>query len=132
MGRKSNTNKSTFPSLNNIETKIYNVLKALQIPFKVNCQVDKYNVDFLVEDKYIIECYGDFWHCNPTKYGPDFFNRGKKKTAKEIWERDSYRRQKFEEMGYKFLSLWESEINNNCKATRQKIKRLIKQKPSGE
>jgi very-short-patch-repair endonuclease len=132
MGRKPKKHIKQSKGLNNIETKVYNILKALKLPVKVNCQIDKYNVDFLVDEKYIIECYGDFWHCNPSKYEPDFFNRGKKKTAKDIWERDSCRKNKFEAMGYKFLSLWESEINSNTKSVHQRIKKMIKQKPVGE
>lgn len=123
MGSKpKSSNKST---LNNIETKIYNILNTLNFSIKTNAQIDKYNVDFLVNDKYIIEVYGDFWHCNPTKYSAEYFNRGKRKTAEEIWKRDECRKQLFESLGYTFLSLWESEINGNTKNVRNKIKKLI-------
>jgi G:T-mismatch repair DNA endonuclease (very short patch repair protein) len=125
MGRKPKNHNQQSINLNNIETKVYNILKSLKIPFKVHCQVDKYNVDFLIHDKYIIECYGDFWHCNPKKYASDYFNRGKKKTAEEIWSRDKCRKETFEKMGYKFLSLWESELNDPSNAARKKIKRLL-------
>lgn len=125
MGRKPKQHKQQSTNLNNIETKVYNILTSLKIPFKVHCQVGKYNVDFLIDDKYIVECYGDFWHCNPKKYPPDYFNRGKKKTAEEIWTRDDCRKKTFEEMGYKFLYLWESDINDKQKLIRQKIKRLL-------
>lgn len=114
-------------TLNHIETEVYNILKALNVPFKVQATVDRYNVDFLVDDKYIIECYGDFWHCNPAKYSPDYFNRGKKKTAKEIWQRDLYRKETFEQLGYKFIHLWESQINNNSKKVRTLLKRYLKE-----
>jgi len=115
-------------SPNKIETKIQNILHSLQVPFKANAQVDKYNVDFLVEGKYIVECYGDFWHCNPQRYSAEYFNKGKRKTATEVWKRDACRKQKFEELGYTFLHVWESEINGDPKAVRNKIKKLIKNK----
>ncbi len=101
------------------------MLKEMNVSFKIQTSIDKYNVDFLVEDKYIIEVYGDFWHCNPQKYSYDFFNRGKKKTAAQIWKRDECRKTHFESLGFKFLSLWESEINGNTKSVRNKIKKLI-------
>jgi very-short-patch-repair endonuclease len=125
MGRKPKKHKQQSTNLNNIETKVYNILKSLKVPFKSHCQVDKYNVDFLIDDKYIVECYGDFWHCNPNKYAPDYYNRGKKKTAEKIWERDACRKETFERMGYKFLNLWETEINNDQKLVRKKIKRML-------
>jgi very-short-patch-repair endonuclease len=126
MAKKKNlVNSKYFGSLNNIEKKVYDILKDLNIAFKTQVTVDKYNVDFLVEDKYIIEVYGDFWHCNPQKYKKDYFNRGKKKTAAEIWERDAYRKKTFESSGYKFLHLWETEINSDMKLVRKKIKKLI-------
>jgi len=116
----------TGQSLNKIETKICTILKSLDVSFRTQVSVDKYNVDFLINDKYIIEVYGDFWHCNPQKYPAEYYNRGKKKTAAEIWQRDQCRKEKFEALGYKFLSLWESEINANYTSLCKKIKRHIK------
>ena len=112
-------------SLNKIELTVFELLKRLRVRFETQVEIDKYNVDFLVKDKYIIECYGDFWHCNPQKYKPDYFNRGKKKTAKEIWERDLERRQKFKQMGYMFIHLWECDINDNPKKIKSKLKKYL-------
>jgi len=118
----------SFPRkrLNKIEKKVFDILNSLQRSVQTNAAVGKYNVDFLVDGKYIIECYGDFWHCNPTKYSAGYFNRGKKKTAEEIWERDECRKQLFEQLGYEFLFLWESEINGNTKASCKRIKHFVK------
>lgn len=127
MARKDKKQKSVKSSTL-IEKKVADILSSMQVSFKQEVTIGKYTVDFLVNDTYIIECYGDFWHCNPEKYSSDYFNKGKRKTAKEIWERDLDRRKTFESMGYKFLSLWESEINKNSKNVRQKIKRMVKQK----
>lgn len=113
-------------SLNKIEQTVFDILKKLKVKFKVQVEIDKYNVDFLVNDKYIIECYGDFWHCNPHKYKPDYFNKGKRKTAREIWDRDLERRKKFEEMGYRFINLWECDIKDNTKKIRTKLKRYLR------
>ena len=112
-------------SLNKIEQQVFDILKKLRVKFQVQVEIDKYNVDFLVNDKYIIECYGDFWHCNPQKYSPTYFNKGKKKTAKEIWERDLERKKRFEELGYKFINLWECDIRDHTKKIKTKLKRYL-------
>lgn len=112
--------------LNKIEQTVFNILKGLKLEVHPQYNIDKYTVDFLVEGKYIIECYGDFWHCNPQRYGPSYFNKGKRKTAEEIWQRDSERKKTFEELGYMFMSLWESDIKNNSPRTlKKKIKTFI-------
>ena len=124
MSRRKNGKKVS--KVNTIETKVATILESLNVPFEQQVTIDKYTVDFLVDKKYIVECYGDFWHCNPHQYTSSYFNRGKKKTAQEIWERDTQRKEHFEKMGYKFLCLWESDIHNNPKVVRSKIKRNIK------
>lgn len=123
MKRKNKNTKKL--NLNKIEEKVYHLLQQMGKHVSPQTQVDKYNVDFLIDKKYIIECYGDFWHCNPTQYTSTYYNRGVKKTAQEIWSRDERRRKSLQDIGYKFLCLWESEINNNFKAVRSKIKKFL-------
>jgi very-short-patch-repair endonuclease len=113
--------------VNKIEEKVDHILKNLGVEFERQKKIDKYNVDFLVNGKYIVECYGDFWHCNPTQYSSTYFNRGVKKTAQEIWDRDNNRKEVFQKLGYKFLCLWESEIRNSSKHITSKIKKLLKE-----
>ncbi len=122
MSRRKNGKKVS--SLNTIETKVATILESLNVPFEQQVTIDRYTVDFLIDKKYIVECYGDFWHCNPHQYTSSYFNRGKKKTAEEIWKRDMKRKEQFEKMGYKFLCLWESDIRNNPKIVRSKIKKI--------
>lgn len=117
--------KNQKVSRTKIEAKVAQYLDCLKIKYKQNSSVGKYNVDFLVDDKYIIECYGNFWHCNPRKYAYDFYNRGLKCHAHEKWDKDENRQRELEEMGYKFLTLWESEINKAPKSCKGKVKRLL-------
>ena len=124
MSRRKNGKKVSTP--NTIETKVATILESLNVAFEQQVTIDRYTVDFLIDKKYIVECYGDFWHCNPHQYTSSYFNRGKKKTAEEIWERDIKRKEQFEKMGYKFLCLWESDIRNNPKIIRSKIKKNIR------
>lgn len=125
MPRKRKHSKKITTKKNIIEDKIEHILQSMNVPYQPQASIDKYTVDFLVNKKYIVECYGDYWHCNPQQYTSSYFNKGKKKTAEEIWERDAQRKEHFEKMGYKFLCLWETEINDNPKIVRSKIRKSI-------
>jgi very-short-patch-repair endonuclease len=124
MPRQSKPDKKAAAQSNTIENKVEQILQSLNVPYQQQAVIDKYTVDFLIDGKYIVECYGDYWHCNPHQYTSSYFNKGKKKTAEEIWNRDMQRKEQFEKMGYKFLCLWENEINNNPKIVRSKIKKI--------
>jgi very-short-patch-repair endonuclease len=121
-----NNKKDKKQVTNKIEQTISQILSRLNLPFEEQVVVDKYTVDFLVDNKYIVECFGDFWHCNPQQYTSSYYNKGKKKTAEEIWQRDKERKEKFEQLGYKFLCVWESDIRKDPKIVKSKIKRYIK------
>lgn len=123
MGRKRR--RESKSSLNEIEQKMLNLLKSMKVSFKSHVDVGKYNVDFLVNDLYIVECYGDYWHCNPRRYNSNYFNKGKKKLAVDIWKRDEQRKKTLEKMGYKFFYFWENEINNDIKSIKAVLKRYI-------
>jgi very-short-patch-repair endonuclease len=97
MSRRKNGKKVS--KVNTIETKVATILESMNVPFEQQVSIDRYTVDFLVDKKYIVECYGDFWHCNPHQYTSSYFNRGKKKTAEEIWERDNQRKEHFQKLG---------------------------------
>jgi very-short-patch-repair endonuclease len=125
MARKRKQSKKVTTT-NTIESKVERILQSLNVSYQPQASIDKYTVDFLVNEKYIVECYGDYWHCNPHRYTSSYFNKGKKKTAEEIWQRDMERKAQFEKMGYKFLCLWENDINNHPKIVRSKIKQNIK------
>jgi|LakMenE18May11ns_1017448.scaffolds.fasta_scaffold9531807_2 very-short-patch-repair endonuclease len=123
MGRKKEVKQKS--SLNAIEQKMMSLLHSMNFSYKSQATIDNYNVDFLIDEKYIIECYGDYWHCNPARYAADYYNRGKKKTAAEIWKRDEKRKRELERLGYKVLYFWEHEINNNIKDIKAALKRYI-------
>ncbi len=124
--KKRKHSKKVTITKNTIENKVEKILQSMDVQYTPQASIDKYTVDFLVNEKYIVECYGDYWHCNPHQYTSSYFNKGKKRTAEEIWERDQKRKEYFETLGYKFLCLWENEINNNPKIVRSKIKRNMK------
>ena len=110
--------KQIFPIKDTkIEVKIQNFLKTLGIEFFTHQHMNIkhfYQCDMLILSmNLIIECDGDFIHCNPIKYSQDFvrYPRYETKTAKDIWELDNIRKNELIEKGFKVLRLWESDIN---------------------
>lgn len=104
-----------------IENLMASILDDLGISHQRNVQIGRYNVDFLVNNTHIIECFSDFWHCNPNIYEPHFFNKSLKMTAKEKWLKDQRRRKSLEERGLKFASFWGLEIRNETAKVRKKL-----------
>jgi very-short-patch-repair endonuclease len=96
------------------ELKMGEVLKSLNRVYKPQQYVAGCKIDFLLEDlNLVIECDGDYWHANPKKYAPDFYNKKMKMTAVEIWERDAQRTKQLEDAGYKVIRFWEQDFNEN-------------------
>lgn len=73
-------------------------------------------VDFCNKKKrIIIECDGDYPHCNPKICKANYYNTRIRMTAKEAWERDKNRTKRLEKLGYKVLRFWGSKIKSNLK-----------------
>jgi G:T-mismatch repair DNA endonuclease (very short patch repair protein) len=62
--------------------------------------------------KILIEFNGDYWHCNPEKYEPNFYHQVKKIRAHEIWANDAKRLETISSLGYRIHVIWESEYKN--------------------
>jgi G:T-mismatch repair DNA endonuclease (very short patch repair protein) len=123
-----------------IELKIQEFLKELKIGFFTHyyCkeigenayQCDIFipvqrNRERFIREPIIIECSGNYFHCNPIKYNADFvrYKTGKDlRTAQEIWDRDRLRTKLLEEKGFKVIILWESDIRQ---MTTGDLKQLI-------
>lgn len=91
-------------------------LENILIGYLPNKRVGKYKPDYLnVETKHIVEIYGDYWHCNPKTFDPDFYHSQLKKTAKEKWKEDQERKQVLESMGYRVTVVWESNLDEFIK-----------------
>jgi hypothetical protein len=67
----------------------------------------------IMANKKIIEYNGDFWHCNPNKYSPDYINPRTKLKAIDKWSIDSIKLQYAQDQGYEVLVVWESDFKKN-------------------
>lgn len=67
---------------------------------------------FIPSENKVIECHGDYWHCNPNKCKPDYYNKLVHLTAQQIWDRDQQKTQILENAGYQVEIIWENTNKN--------------------
>lgn len=58
--------------------------------------------------KKVIECHGDYWHCNPQCFLPTYCNKSTHLTAQEMWNKDSKKKKLLEDAGYIVEVIWEN------------------------
>jgi hypothetical protein len=63
---------------------------------------------YIPSEKKIVECFGDFWHCNPSMYSPEYYHKYIHMNANEIWKKDDERIQSFKNAGYQVEVIWEN------------------------
>jgi hypothetical protein len=83
-----------------------------QLPsdFIAQGRIGRYKVDFLNPNtKQVIEMFGDYWHCNPTQYAPDYYHSQLDMTAEDKWAYDNQRIQYLKDKGYHVAVIWESD-----------------------
>ena len=96
--------------------------------FRNNVGVSNWNCDAVSDSKRIIvEYFGDYWHCRPTRYQQDWFHPRVKKTAFEIWQRDQKKIDDLTALGYKVIVIWESDWKKDQQRVMQEIKDAIDQ-----
>lgn len=72
-----------------------------------------YFYDFVdVKLKKCIEFNGDYWHCNPKIYAPDYITHYGY-TASDIWKKDNKKNDFIKSKGYDIMIVWESDYNSN-------------------
>lgn len=109
------------------EKEIINEIKKLGYNVKHSLKVDSKICDiYIPELNLIIEYNGDYWHCNPKKYKPDYYHQVKKKTAKELWEYDKNKIDLIKNCGYNLEIVWESDLKANHTIINKLIKKYDK------
>lgn len=107
-GKIKSTIKSKDESIikNMIEQMGYEVIHSYRIETKI-CDL------YIPELNLIIEYNGDYWHCNPKKYHPNYYNRKKSKYAWELWEYDNSKVDLIRNLNYNLEIVWESDFHYN-------------------
>ena len=100
------------------------ISKAKIRKYQFEYQLGRYSFDFRYGNVFI-EFNGDYWHCNPKIYQPNFYNKVNKKTAYEIWSRDKRKLNLATKKGYKVITIWESDFNQDPEKTIQKCIEFI-------
>lgn len=80
--------------------------------------------DILIDNRYVVEFYGDYWHANPLVYTADDIVHHRK-TAKEIWEKDRERIDIMREAGYTIFVVWQKDYLNDVDKCLETIKKGI-------
>jgi hypothetical protein len=68
---------------------------------------------YIPSQRKIVECFGDFWHCNPAIYDPNYYHKYVHMNASEIWKRDEERIKALESAGYTVEIIWENVLKHN-------------------
>lgn len=105
--------------MNLSETDYNAVGKTNQFEIFIKGLHKRFRYDFKYNNK-IIEFNGDYWHCNPKTYSPEYFNSQLKMTAKEKWQIDKLKEFVAISEGYSILVIWESEYKENPNAVIEK------------
>jgi hypothetical protein len=98
------------------EKEIYDYLKNIfndvETQFVIRGKIGHRIFDIRVGNK-LIEYNGDYWHCNPNMYSPEFVNKRLSKSAQEVWDRDKNKMLLAEEFGYTVYTIWEQDYKTD-------------------
>lgn len=96
--------------ISNFQKKIYENLLKTYPDAKLECymkDVEKSVDIFIPSEHKIVECHGDYWHCNPKKFKSEYYNKSAHLTAQQIWDRDRKKKELLENAGYEVEIIWE-------------------------
>lgn len=83
----------------------------------------RYDIQILNTNK-LIEVNGDYYHGNPKIYkADDIFNiyPGEEELMKDVWKKDEDKTKYAIQCGYKVMTVWEYDLNNNESETLAKV-----------
>ena len=122
--------KAILSTKSKIATEFLNELSNnLNTEIKREYLVGSRHVDGLIDQKCIIEFYGNFWHANPTIYKETdiICHHGKSMTAKEIWEHDKQRLEEIQQhLNLPIIIVWEKDYTFNKQLVIDSITNYIK------
>lgn len=105
--------KNNIYYTSNLEKRIKKILYSNNIKFEEQKFINRFPYDFLIEDKYILEIQGTYWHCDNRFYNDNDTIKRNNKTilVSKIWEKDNIKKNIVEKYGYTIFYLWEYDIN---------------------
>jgi len=105
-----------------IELKIGEYLTSIGVSHMSNHVHSIFTFDFYIPSvNLVIECQGDYWHCNPLKYSDKIPDKIQIKNM----ERDSRKVQYLKDNGFRSLFIWEYDINRNFENVKLKILNML-------
>lgn len=105
-----------------IEKIIKDCLDEFEINYIFNEFLGDYRPDFYIPNaNLIIEVNGDYFHCNPYLYP----NGPKDEIQVNHVLKDYYKKCYYLSRGYRMLTIWEKEINDNLDEVKQKIESAV-------
>ena len=122
--RKNLSNISCSKFSKNVGDVLKSLFSGVEDEKPITYNNKTYFYDFKI-GKILIECNGDYWHCNPTKYSSDYYHNLRKMYAKDIWEYDAQKKIAANNFGYEVLTIWESDFNSNKNIINETIKNKI-------
>ncbi len=109
--RKIPRNPSSI-TISVVEYRLRNTLNVQPLVLQREDILSHYVYDLCKGNK-IIEYNGDYWHCNPIKYLPDYYNSRLKMKAKEKWKKDKEKIDFAKSKGYDVKVIWEKDYKDN-------------------
>lgn len=104
---------------------LMNISNLLNIDIKREYPILTFHVDGYIENKCIIQFFGNYWHANPIIYNQndEISFHGIIKTAKQVWEKDNIRLQKIIDFcNLPIIIIWEQSYINNKQIFLQQLK----------
>lgn len=98
--------------------------KDVNIDYNIHIKFEKriFWPDLILNKKIIIECQGDYYHCNPSFYDNNYFNLKRSMYAYEIWKKDEERKKFLNDNGYVVYYIWENDWKKDKDLVIEKIK----------
>lgn len=115
----ANYKQSEKYSSNLERTFIDDLEKQLGEPLEYSCKTKQYciwannRINFydIVHNNRAIEFNGDYWHCNPLTYLPNYYHKHADVTSCEIWEKDRLKIEALQkDRSIDTLVIWESDF----------------------
>lgn len=103
--------KSNGKRISKFQIKVYKSILGQYPDAKLEeylSDVKKFVDIYIPSIKKVIECHGDYWHCNPILFNSSYYNKTMNLTANEIWEKDNKKKEILESNGYKVDIIWEN------------------------